>query len=266
MALSRPIWLQNQTYSARLDRTFADVLFTEGIINPGGGDFEVSERGTGPNNTTDIAVGIAVVEGDDETNQGKYVVRNDAVVNLPFGPAPTADARIDLVILEINDATAGNLRTPADLANLRVIQGVVDPSPVAPAVPDTAIALAEVLRTSGDSFINNSMITDLRAPASQQTFTVNSRFEALTTAERNALTPFVGQTIFNTDTNEIQVWTGSSWDVIGTPSMATLSDVDLTSLADGDFLQYDNATGNWLPVQQRALEDRDRIVSMAVFI
>jgi hypothetical protein len=247
MALSRPIWLQNQTYSARLDRTFADVLFTEGIINPGGGDFEVSERGTGPNNTTDIAVGIAVVEGDDETSQGKYVVRNDAVVNLPFGPAPTSDARIDLVILEINDATAGNLRTPADLANLRVIQGVVDPSPVTPAVPDTAIALAEVLRTSGDSFINNSMITDLRAPASQQTFTVNSRFEALTTAQRNALTPFVGQTIFNTDAGEIQFWDGTSW---GSPtSLGGLSDVDLVGLADGDFLQYDNATGNWLPVQ-----------------
>ena len=296
MALSRPIWLQNQTYSARLDRTFADVLFTEGIINPGGGDFEVSDRATGPNNTTDIAVGIAVVEGDDETSQGKYVVRNDAVVNLPFGPAPTSDARIDLVILEINDATAGNLRTPADLANLRVIQGTPAVTPVVPAVPATAVALAEVLRTPGDSFIDNSMITDLRAPASQQTFTVNSRFEVLTTAQRDALTPFVGQTIFNsdlnatqfwdgtqwvsfgstffealttaqrdlltpfvgqtifnTDTDEIQFWDGTSWVVPS--SLGNLSDVDLAGLADGDFLQYDSATGNWLPVQLPPPED-----------
>jgi hypothetical protein len=215
MALSVPIWLQNGTYSARLDRTFADVLFTEGIIDPGGGQYEVSERGTGPNNTVDIAVGIAVVGGDDESNQGKYVVRNDAVVNLPFSPAPTSDSRIDLVILEINDSTAGNLRVPADVANLRVVVGTAGVSPVVPAVPVTAIALAEVLRTSGDSFIDDSMITDLRAPASQQTFTVNSRFEAVTTAQRNALTPFVGQTIFNTDTDEIQVWTGSVWDVVG---------------------------------------------------
>jgi hypothetical protein len=162
MALSRPIWLQNQTYSARLDRTFADVLFTEGVIDPGSGSLLVSERAAGPNNTVDIAVGIAVIEGDDETNQGKYVVRNEAVVNLAFAPAPTSDSRIDLVVVEINDSTAGSLRTPADLANFKVIAGVVAGSPVAPAVADTAVVLAQVLRTSGDSFIDNSMITDLR--------------------------------------------------------------------------------------------------------
>jgi hypothetical protein len=253
MTLSVPVWLQNGTYSARLDRTFADVLFTEGVIDPGAGAFLVSERGSGPNNTTDVAVGIAVIEGDDETNQGKYVVRNDAVINLAFNPVPTVDPRIDLVVLEVNDPTAGSLRTPADVANLRVVEGVAAASPVTPAVPATAIALAEVLRTPGDSFIDNSMITDLRAPASQQTFTVNSRFEALTTAQRNALTPFVGQTIFNTDAGEIQFWDGTSW---GSPtSLGGLSDVDLAGLADGDFLQYDNATGNWLPVQLPPPED-----------
>lgn len=230
MALSRPIWLQNGSYSARLDRTFADVLFTEGVINPGGGDLLVSERAAGPNNTVDIAVGIAVVEGDDETNQGKYVVRNDAVVNLPFTPAPTSDARIDLVILEINDSTAGSLRTPADLANFRVIAGVASGAPVAPALPDTAIALAEVLRTTGDSFIDNSMITDERAPASQQTFTVNSRFEVVTTAERNALTPFVGQTVYNTDTDEIQIWSGSAWTVLGSTFFEALTTAQRNAL------------------------------------
>ena len=28
-----------------------------------------------------------------------------------------------------------------------------------------------------------------------------------------------------------------------------LSDVDLTGLADGDVIQYDSSSGNWLPVQ-----------------
>jgi hypothetical protein len=296
MTLSVPVWLQNGTYSARLDRTFADVLFTEGIIDPGGGSLLVSERGIGPNNSTDVAVGIAVIEGDDETNQGKYVVRNDAVINLSFSPVPTVDPRIDLVVLEVNDATAGSLRTPADVADLRIIEGTPAVSPVVPAVPATAIALAEVLRTPGDSFIDNTMITDLRAAASQQQFTVNSRFEilttaqrdaltpfvgqtifntdvdanqfwdgsqwvtfgatffeAVTTAQRDALTPFVGQTIFNTDTDEIQFWDGSSWVVPS--SLGNLSDVDLAGLADGDYLQYDSASGDWLPVQLPPPED-----------
>jgi hypothetical protein len=77
----------------------------------------------------------------------------------------------------------------------------------------------------------------------------------------------VGQTIFNTDTDEIQFWDGTSWVVPS--SLGNLSDVDLAGLADGDFLQYDSATGNWLAVQLPPpipFEDRDRIISMAVFI
>jgi hypothetical protein len=31
--------------------------------------------------------------------------------------------------------------------------------------------------------------------------------------------------------------------------LADLGDVDLSGLADGDFLQYDNASGDWLPAQ-----------------
>jgi hypothetical protein len=205
-----PIWQQNRKYSARLDRTFADVLFTEGVVDPGAGGYAVTQNALGLDNSVDVAAGVAVVEGDDENNQGKYVVRLEAPQNIPFGPAPTADARIDLLVLRVNDSTAGSTATPADVSRIEVIQGAVDPSPVAPVVPDTAIALAEVLRTSGDSVINNSMITDLRPIGAQI-----SRFPNYTTAERNALTPSVGDVIFNTDTDEIQVWTGSVWDIVG---------------------------------------------------
>jgi hypothetical protein len=157
-----PIWQQNRKYSARLDRTFADVLFTEGVVDPGAGGYEVTQNALGLDNSVDVAAGVAVVEGDDENNQGKYVVRLEAPQNIPFGPAPTADARIDLLVLRVNDSTAGSTATPADVSRIEVIQGAVDPSPVAPAVPDTAIALAEVLRTLGDTNITDAMILDRR--------------------------------------------------------------------------------------------------------
>ena len=160
-----PTWTQNRKYSARLDRTFADVLFTEGVLDPGSGAYLVTQNALGLDNSVDGAAGGAVMEGDDETNQGKYVVRLEAPQNIPFGPAPTADARIDLLILRVNDATAGSTATPEDVARIEVLQGAVDPSPVAPALPDTAIALAEVLRTSGDTNITNAMITDRRVVA-----------------------------------------------------------------------------------------------------
>jgi hypothetical protein len=100
-----PIWQQNRKYSARHDRTFADVLFTEGVLDPGSGALLVTQNSLGLDNSVDVAAGLGIIQGDDELNQGKY--------------------------------------------------------------------------------------------------------------QRNALTPFVGQTIFNTDTDEIQVWTGSVWDVVG---------------------------------------------------
>jgi phage baseplate assembly protein gpV len=34
--------------------------------------------------------------------------------------------------------------------------------------------------------------------------------------------------------------------------LADLGDVDLAGLADGDFLKYDNASGNWLVAQERS--------------
>jgi hypothetical protein len=198
-----PIWQQNRKYSARLDRTFADVLFTEGVVDPGAGGYAVTQNALGLDNSVDVAAGVAVVEGDDENNQGKYVVRLEAPQNIPFGPAPTADARIDLLVLRVNDSTAGSTATPADVSRIEVIQGAVDPSPVAPVVPDTAIALAEVLRTSGDSVINNSMITDLRSSAL-------------------LVLP------------------------AGVNSLGDIGDVDLAGLSDGDIIQYDLASGDWL--------------------
>jgi len=240
-----PIWQQNRKYSARHDRTFADVLFTEGVLDPGAGQFAVTQNSLGLDNSVDVAAGLAVIQGDDENDQGKYVIRLETAQNIVFGPAPTADARIDLLILRVNDSTAGSLATPVDVSRIEVVQGTVSSSPVAPALPDTAIPLAEVLRTNGDTTITNAMITDARPVASPATYTINSRFEALTTTERNALTPFVGQTIFNTTTNQVEFWTGSTWDA--PTSLGGLSDVDLSGLNNGDLLSYDSGSGNWLP-------------------
>lgn len=212
-----PIWTQNRQYSARLDRNFADVLFGEGVLDPGGGDFAIGQ--TSPlSNSVVVDPGRAIIQGDDELNQGKYVVRLEALVNVLLQPAPTSDARIDLVVLQVNDSTAGSARTPADVAEIVVIEGTVAGSPVLPALPDTAIPLASVLRTAGDTFIDDGMITDERLAGSQQQYSVNSRYEILTTAERNAIaTPFLGQTIYNISVGEVQVWTGATWEAINIP-------------------------------------------------
>lgn len=163
MALDIPTWLQNGTYSARLDRLFADVLFTEGVMQVGAGQLLVSERGLGANNSVDIAAGYACITGDDIADQGKYLIRNTAPVNLAASAAPVANSRIDLVCVRINDPAEGG---PAgDNAQFVYVVGVAASSPVAPAVPTSAIPLAEVLRTVGDTAVVTSDITDVRSQA-----------------------------------------------------------------------------------------------------
>lgn len=163
MALDTPTWLQNGTYSARLDRIFADSLLTEGVMRPGAGQLLVTQRGAGVNDSVDIAAGYAVISGDDTPDQGNYIVRNTGTVNLPAAAAPVANSRIDLVCLRVNDPAAGG--PVGDDAQFVYVSGVAAGSPVPPATPTSAIALARVLRTVGDTTVVNANITDAR-PAS----------------------------------------------------------------------------------------------------
>jgi hypothetical protein len=243
-----PNWMQNRKYSARLDRTFAEVLFGEGVLDPGAGQFAVTQNPIGLDNSVQVAPGIAFIDGDDELNQGTYIARLEVSTNVALGPAPTSLARIDLLVLRVNDSTAGSSALPTDAAVLDVIEGAVSGAPVLPALPDSAIPIASVLRTLGDTFIDNAMITDERTAGSQQSYTVDSRFEQLTTTERNALTPFTGQTIYNTTTNQLEYYDGANW--VGPTAFSGLSDVDLGGLVDQDLATYSSGTNEWVPISR----------------
>jgi len=213
-----PIWLQNGVYSARLDRNLIDLFFTEGVLAPGAGDYEVTENSPASNSVL-IGAGRAVITGDDEADQGKYLVKSTGTLTLSLSAAPVSDARIDLIYLRVNDPTAGG---PAgDNGTIEVLEGAVSSSPVTPTLPTTAIPLAQILRSVGDTFVDNGMITDLRTPASGQTFTVRSNFEILTTAERLALTPYPGQSVFDSDDDIVYTWNGSDWVAMGIPAVTT---------------------------------------------
>lgn len=159
---SPPIWQQNRAYSARLDRSILELLFSEGVADLAGGDLKATQNAFGVDNSVDVATGSGIITGDDELNQGNYLCRVEALLNVPFSASPVANSRIDLLVLQVNDSVAGSIRTPIDVAELFVVVGVAAASPAVPAIPATAIPLAQVLRTVGDTFINNAMITDLR--------------------------------------------------------------------------------------------------------
>jgi hypothetical protein len=232
------------------------------VIDPGGSALLVVQRAAGANDSVDVAAGAAIVTGDDEANQGKYYVRNTSVVNVAFTPAPGSDERIDLLVLQVNDPTAGG--AAGDNAVFEVVEGSVAGTAVAPAVPDTAIPLAEVLRLSTDTTITTARITDRRPTSTTQNFTVNSRFEILTTTERNALTPFEGQVIFNSTDDVAQYYDGSVWINVGPLDLGDLADVDLSGLNDKDLLTYDSGSGDWLPLPRSTFTTPDEVVALTI--
>lgn len=159
-----PIWLQNVDYSARYDRQLFSMLFggVERVIS----GLVVSQHGAG-DLSVDVSIGSAVINGDDQANQGMYPVLLDAVENVVMPAAPGSNSRIDVVYLRINDPNAGG---PAgDDAEFGVEQGVAALSPSVPATPTSAIALARVLRTAGEGSVLTAAITDV-APRAQFPF------------------------------------------------------------------------------------------------
>lgn len=149
--------MQNRTYSAREDRALIASLFTEGVLGAG---FAVTQRAAGTNMSVDIAPGTAVVTGDDQPDQGRYLVTSTAVENRTIGAPPGSNSRIDAVILQVRDPNAGG--ATGDDAILTVVAGTAAASPSPPTIPASAIVLAYVTVAAGTVAITNAMIADQR--------------------------------------------------------------------------------------------------------
>lgn len=160
MAHTTPIWLQAGSYAARADRQIIDSLFSEGVINHFGGDLKVIPRAAGANFTITVQDGRGVVKGDDQANQGSYLIESTADdEDVVVSAAPGAGTRHDLVVAQVNDPNAGG--AAGDDWEIVVIPG----TPALPAVPDTALALAELLVSSSTVSITAAEIVDLRVQA-----------------------------------------------------------------------------------------------------
>lgn len=159
MTQLNPNWIQALTYSARLDRQVVKAMYTEGVIS----GMKVAQRGAGANMSVDIPVGVGVIYGDDQADQGAYLVTCTVLENVVIAAAPGSNSRRDLVYWRINDPNAGG---PAGSNSaFGVVTGTAAASPTLPALPTSAIPLAEVLVTAGDVTVVTAKITTLRVPA-----------------------------------------------------------------------------------------------------
>lgn len=81
---------------------------------------------------------------------GALLIQNDGNVNVPLNAAPSANSRIDVVYVKQHE-TRSPMSDGSDVPAFGVAKGTAAAVPVAPAVPDGALALAQVLLPAGVS-------------------------------------------------------------------------------------------------------------------
>jgi microcystin-dependent protein len=155
-------WLQNRTYSARKDRALIAGLYDEGVIDLL--SLAVTESSPAAM-TVAVSAGSFVIDGDDQTSppQNSYFGQSTAVETSASVVAPVTDPRIDLIVMQVRDLDATG---PAgDDTILVIVTGTEAASPVAPDVPDSAIPLAQIALTVGQTSIIDANITNRRTIA-----------------------------------------------------------------------------------------------------
>jgi hypothetical protein len=144
-----------------------DFLNQEGVTSLTDGDFEATAAGTDMN--VDVATGVAYVENDDWAKATSVTrfwrVESDAIEEVTLDAADPSLDRIDLIILQINDAAVADDEA-SNVSTVTSVTGTPDASPVAPTLPDHALLLAEVAVSAGVTTISDSDITDSRQEVS----------------------------------------------------------------------------------------------------
>lgn len=161
--MTDPLFLEALDYNAIEVRQLITACLTGGVV--GSGDLEVT---AGAGTTVDVAAGLAVVPGTDNAGQGSYLVHVDVdQEGIVVGAAPGSDSRIDVVYVKVRDDTEDSGGNDDWVIDVEPGTPGADPDP--PAIPDTAVALAHVLVTTGDTSAAEYTITDVRTFAAPAT-------------------------------------------------------------------------------------------------
>lgn len=218
---SPPYALQNGSHTAALFRqaAFSTLLPRAGIV--GASDFTVAQQAT-PNMTVTVAPGrtwmagsqVANVTGGTFTTQAAYFGINDAAVTLTIAAANATNPRIDIITAAVNDqqySGASNNMT------LTVTTGTAAASPVAPTGPNNSITLAQVRVNANVTSITNSAISNVAWRSSG----LNAVVPIGSQLERDFLPNITeGMLVYRLDTNHIEVYDGSAWQTVYTPTPA----------------------------------------------
>lgn len=161
---TKPLWIQAGGETAVQARRLIKAIFgTPGII--ASTDMAVTAKGT-PDMSVNVALGQCVVAGSEATDQGYYVVYNDATINLAISAADSTNGRIDAVYVKVQDSEQSGA---TDAASIVVVTGTAAATPVAPNAPTVShYLLATIAVAANATSITSATITDKRTSAVPQ--------------------------------------------------------------------------------------------------
>lgn len=213
MTLKTPLLMQAGggdtaiSYSALDLRTLFGGLFAgEGVVRPvadGSSPLKATQRAAGANFSVDVSAGRAVVAGDDVSNQGPYMVESTAIENLVIPSPPVSGTRTHRVVAQVRDKLHNGAYTTYDW----VLQVLEDTGSGTPAVPASAIGLARVAVTAGQSSVTTANITDDRVTAP----VAAAKFPQVASDATRPGNPFTSELVWRTDALDYEVWDGSAW-------------------------------------------------------
>jgi hypothetical protein len=140
---------------------------------------------------------------------GALLLQNDGNANVPLSAAPSANSRIDVVYVKQNE-TRSPMSDSSDNPIFGVVRGVAAATPVAPDVPDGALALAQVLLPAGvsNTAAAGVVITQTYIGAALK----GDMLRVQTSAQRDALTTVPeGTLLHNVADNCDYVRKGDGW-------------------------------------------------------
>ena len=152
-----PSWLQNGSHPAENDRlSMQSIIATSGII--ASASLAVTQPAA-PALAVQVAAGWGAIVGNYQTNMGVYQFYNDAATQLSVTTADISLARIDRVVVTINDSYYTGA---TNNVTFTVIAGTPSASPAAPATPTNSLSLATIAVAASAAQIINANITDTR--------------------------------------------------------------------------------------------------------
>lgn len=156
-----PLWIAAGCYTDTDLRAYFSMLdeapAAGGVRAQSGSEMVVSAPG-GMN--VAVAPGTAWVPGSDAAGQGSYLVDNPTSTTVAISAANPTNPRIDRIVADVNDPAFTGSGTP--VFSIVVVAGTPAGSPVAPAVPPSAIPLARVAVAAAAVAITAGNITDER--------------------------------------------------------------------------------------------------------